>query len=167
MHARPIAAAAVSAILLATLAAGCSSSGDAEPGKTTASSTAAAGPAATPAAVLGKLDPVWTPKLDAAAGPNAEATGSCRIPSSIACADAIDRIMTVVSDIEAAIGDRPYRTSLEQIGKMRAADTAYVAAACKGNPAGDSTGACTGAWTITVGAATLGMALLTDDYRTS
>ncbi|MER5461688.1 hypothetical protein ABT010_13560 [Streptomyces sp. NPDC002668] len=167
MRTRPITAAAVSAILLAALTAGCSSSGGAEPEKTTAPTTAAAEAAAAPAADTGKLAPIWTPKLDAAAGPNAAATGSCRTPSSIACADAIDRIMTVVNNIEAAIGDRPYRTSLEQIAKMRTADTAYVTAACKGNPAGDSTGACTGAWTITAGAVTLGMALLTDDYRTS
>ncbi|MFF7206201.1 hypothetical protein [Streptomyces sp. NPDC008141] len=97
MRIRVTTAVAASGILLIGLAS-CSSGGEAEPGDAKAKSTRTATPTATAAADTADLAPVWTPKLDAAAGANAESTAACRTPSSSECAGYIDdiMIMTVV-----------------------------------------------------------------------
>lgn len=161
MRTRTITAAA-GAVLLLTLAA-CSSGGDTESAKSDSKPT----PTSTPvAASTADLAPIWTPKLDAAAGPNAEATGACQTPSSSECARYIKEIMAVVDGVDAAINEtgKRYPQSTAQIVKMRDAQKVYTDEGCEGDPAADGPNSrCHGIMAITVGPATLGMTLMTDD----
>ncbi|MFI2349689.1 hypothetical protein ACH492_22080 [Streptomyces sp. NPDC019443] len=155
----------ITALLLAAAAtAGCSNAGDAKPTKTVTSTPAS--PAAAATAATGDLAPIWTPKLDAAAGPNAEATGACQTPSSSECARYIKEIMVVVDGVDAAINKtgKRYPQSTAQIVKMRDAQKVYTDEGCEGDPAADDPNSrCHAIMTITVGPATLGMTLMTDD----
>src|SRR5688500_8872176 len=110
--------------------AGCSSGSvdtDAKPEAKTATPTASASPE--------KLEPTWGPKLSAAAGEDSEAVSACNQPSSNACARYIQDIMGVVAGLEAEIKKtgREYPKSLEQIGKMKDAESEYVANGCQGD----------------------------------
>ncbi|MBP5871181.1 hypothetical protein F3K39_34920 [Streptomyces sp. LBUM 1479] len=124
----------------------------------TAASTAAKQPE--------KLEPIYSPKLETAAGKDAESTSACQLPSSNACARYVADIMDVVRELQAAINDsgRPYEATTEQITKMTDAGSEYVANGCHGDPtADDPNSQCHGAVAVTVGATTLGMTLLTDE----
>ncbi|MCQ1575349.1 hypothetical protein [Streptomyces parvus] len=113
---------------------------------------------------LSALAPAWQPKLDAAAE---GAVATCQTPSSDACAEVLTDIMMVVNELESEIeapGRGPYRESTKQIAKMQAATDKYVDEGCQGDPAADDPNSdCWGISAITVGAATLGMTLTTDD----
>lgn len=156
MHHRYTAVAAV--LLLASLTSCSSDNPDAKP--------KASSPAASPSSSTStpqELAPVWTPKLDAA---GEGAVAACQSPSSAECSASVDRVMTVVNDLEAGIGQtgRPYKETLSQIAKMRAAETEYTVRACKGDPgADDPNSKCHGVVDVTLGATTLGMTLVTDD----
>jgi hypothetical protein len=142
--------------------AGCSSGSgdaDAEPEAKTAAPTASASPE--------KLEPTWGPKLSAAAGEDSEAVSACNQPSSNACARYIQDIMGVVAGLEAEIKKtgREYPKSLEQIGKMNDAESEYVANGCQGDlTADDPNSQCHGVVNVTLGATTLDMTLMTDEY---
>ncbi|MGW6578829.1 hypothetical protein ACWF76_05390 [Streptomyces globisporus] len=116
------------------------------------------------ASKLSALAPAWQPKLDAAAE---GAVATCQTPSSDACAEVLTDIMIVVNELESEIeapGRGPYRESTKQIAKMQAATDKYVDEGCQGDPAADDPNSdCWGISAITVGAATLGMTLMTDD----
>ncbi|GGS42030.1 hypothetical protein F2B00_03310 [Streptomyces parvus] len=116
------------------------------------------------ASKLSALAPAWQPKLDAAAE---GAVATCQTPSSDACAEVLTDIMIVVNELEGEIeapGRGPYRESTKQIAKMQAATDKYVDEGCQGDPAADDPDSdCWGISSITVGAATLGMTLMTDD----
>ncbi|MEV7004351.1 hypothetical protein AB0N62_43055 [Streptomyces sp. NPDC093982] len=154
------------AVLLATsllALTGCSNgtdaSADARPKKT---------PAATPdaSAPPKKLEPVWKPKLDRAAGRDAEATAACQRPSSNACARYVKNIMGTVDGLVAAIEKtgQEYPKSLEQIGKMKEAESEYKANGCQGDlTADDPNSLCHGVVGVTIGVVTLGMTLYTDE----
>ncbi|MGC5001170.1 hypothetical protein [Streptomyces sp. DT203] len=147
------------ALLLATLAA-CSSGGSEAKSK-------APSPAPSPkASKLAALGPAWQPKLDAAAK---DSVAICMTPSSSSCATVLTDIMLVVHDIEDEIaepGRGPYPESTAQIAKMQDATDEYVAEGCQGDPAADDPNSqCWGIDAITVGAATLGMTLNTDDLH--
>lgn len=123
-------------------------------------------PSASASDIKTQLAPVWTPKLDAAAGPNAEATGACQTPSGSECARYIKEIMAVVDGVDAAINEtgKRYPQSTAQIVKMRDARKVYTDEGCEGDPAADDPDSqCWEIMTITVGPATLGMTLMTDD----
>ncbi|MFG3510262.1 hypothetical protein ACGF5F_32720 [Streptomyces sp. NPDC047821] len=154
MHHRHAAAAV---LLLASLTA--CSGGDPDEAKPARSSSAAS---PSPAAAQ-DLAPTWTPKLNAA---GEGAVAACQTPSSVDCSAAVDRIMAVVNDLEVAVGQtgRPYKETLSQIAKMRAAETEYTVRACKGDPAADDPNSkCHGVVHVTLGATTLTMTLATDD----
>lgn len=142
--------------------AGCSSGSsdaDAKPEAKTAAPTTSASPE--------KLEPTWGPKLSTAAGEDSEAVSACNQPSSNACARYIQDIMGVVAGLETEIKKtgREYPKSLEQIGKMKDAESEYVANGCQGDPtADDPNSQCHGVVNVTLGATTLGMALMTDEY---
>ncbi|MFF3643395.1 hypothetical protein [Streptomyces sp. NPDC002564] len=141
--------------------AGCSDSGDDTDHKAKAKKASP-----TSAATPKKLDPVWSPKLDDAAGKDAEAVSACQMPSSNACARYVDDIMGVTGGLEDAIdkSGRAYPATTKQINKMKAAETEYTDNGCQGDPtADDPNSQCHGVVTITIGAATLGMTLLTDE----
>lgn len=147
---------AVSALLTASLAA-CSGGQESDP------KPSGVKPSPT-ASKLSALAPAWQPKLDAAAE---GAVATCQTPSSDACAEVLTDIMLVVNDIETAIeapGRGPYPKSTEQIAKMQAATDKYVEEGCQGDPAADDPNSdCWGISAITIGAASLGMTLGTDD----
>lgn len=160
MHTRTITVTA--ALLLAGLV-GCSSGDDVK----SARSDPKPQPTPTPAASTADLAPIWTPKLDAAAGANAEATGACQMPSSSECARYIKEIMAVVDGVDAAINEtgKRYPQSTAQIVKMRDARKVYTDEGCEGDPAADDPNSqCWEIMAITVGPATLGMTLMTDDF---
>jgi hypothetical protein len=117
------------------------------------------------ASELAALAPAWQPKLDAAAE---GAFATCQTPSSDACAEVLTDIMLVVNDIESEIdvpGRGPYPESTKQIAKMQAATDKYVERGCQGDPAAeDPNSGCWGIADITIGAASLGMTLMTDDF---
>ncbi|MET7622375.1 hypothetical protein [Streptomyces sp. NPDC005408] len=155
---------AVTTVALLALA-GCSSNGDAAPEKTK-SAPVAASPTVTAAADTADLAPIWTPKLDAASGGNAEATAACQAPSSSECARYIKDIMAVVAGVDSAILEtgKRYPESTAQIVRMRDAHKVYTDEGCEGDPAADGPNSqCHAVMTITVGTASLGMTLLTDD----
>ncbi|MFI2354638.1 hypothetical protein ACH5AG_08120 [Streptomyces anulatus] len=146
----------VTALLAASLVA---CSGGQEP-----DAKAPSGKPSPAASKLSALAPVWQPKLDAAAE---GAAATCQKPSSKACAEALTDIMIVVNELESEIetpGRGPYPESTKQIAKMQAATDKYVDEGCQGDPAADDPNSdCWGISAITVGAATLGMTLITDD----
>ncbi|WP_406145108.1 hypothetical protein [Streptomyces anulatus] len=151
-----IRALAVTALLAASLVA---CSGGQEP-----DAKAPSGKPSPAASKLSALAPAWQPKLDAA---TEGAAATCQTPSSKACAEALTEIMIVVNELESEIeapGRGPYRESTKQIAKMQAATDKYVDEGCQGDPAADDPNSdCWGISAITVGAATLGMTLITDD----
>lgn len=158
MHARTATAAAL--LLAATLTA-CSSSETKPDAKSSGSATASASTAAPT-----KLEPVWAPKLQAAQEGAVEA---CMTPSSDTCATSLDRIMTVVDQLNTAIEatGRRYPQSTAQIVKMQDAHDEYTENACAGDPAADDpNGPCWDVSAITIGASTLQMTLITDDLST-
>lgn len=140
--------------------AGCTSTGDDK------TATADAKTAPTTSAVPQKLEPTWGPKLQAAAGKDAEATAACQQPSSNQCARYVKNIMAVVGSLEAEIDrtGQAYPKSRVQIGKMQDAASEYLANECQGDvTADDPDSSCWGVATVTVGAAALDMTLLTDE----
>ncbi|MEW2083487.1 hypothetical protein [Streptomyces sp. NPDC005283] len=160
MRTRTIAFTAVALLALA----GCG--GEPADSKPKAKPATVATPTVTAAADTADLAPIWTPKLDAAAGPNAESTGACRAPSSSECARYIKAIMAVVDGVDAAINEtgKRYPQSTAQIVKMRDAEKVYTDEGCEGDPAADSPNSkCWDTMTITVGASSLDMTLITDD----
>lgn len=144
--------------------AGCSSSGDNSEPAAKPSPSASAEPAAAPTPE--RLEPVWAPKLKAAAGEDGEAISACQQPSSNACARYLRDIMQVVHGLKAAIDatGRPYKASTEQIAKMRDAEAEYKANGCQGDPtAEDPNSQCHGVVNVTLGATTLQITLSTDE----
>ncbi|NWF31281.1 hypothetical protein HW130_34510 [Streptomyces sp. PKU-EA00015] len=156
---------AITALLLAAALVGCSSgseeNSDAKP------KTSAAAPSAdttnAPTAKDVKLEPEWAPKLEAT---QQDATADCMAPSSTACSEAVERIMTVVRGLDAAIDQsgKRYAQTTAQIVKMQDAEKVYIDEGCAGDPAADDPNSpCTKVVAITVGASTLQMTLITDD----
>lgn len=145
------------ALTLTAALAGCSS-GDSTP---KAAPSSAASESTTSEKT--KLEPVWAPKLEAASEGAVEA---CSTPSSSDCAESIDRIMTVVDGLDTAIDKtgRRYPQTTAQIVSLQDAQTEYTDEGCEGDPAADDPNSqCWGVSTITLGATTLQMTLLTDD----
>lgn len=148
----------VAVALLATSLTACSD------GEKATSKPLAASPSPS-ASKAAELAPVWQPKLDAAAEGAQE---KCNTPSSTSCATALTDIMLVVNDIETAIeeGEAAYPESTKQIAKMQAATDEYVEEGCQGDPgADDPNSQCWGIMDITIGSASLGMRLITDDMN--
>lgn len=150
---------AASLLALTGCSSGTETSADARP-KTT--------PAATPgtSAPPEKLEPAWKPKLEEAAGEDAEATTACQRPSSNACARYVKDIMDTVDGLAAAIEEtgQEYPKSLEQIGKMKDAEAEYKANGCQGDlTADDPNSLCHGVLGVTIGVVTLGISLYTDE----
>ncbi|MEU0098295.1 hypothetical protein [Streptomyces sp. NPDC006267] len=147
----------VAAALLAASLTACSGGGE-------TSSKESAGSPSPSASKAAELAPVWQPKLDTAAEGAMEI---CTTPSSASCATALTDIMLVVNDIESAIAERvaAYPETTKQIAKMQEATDLYVDEGCQGDPAADGPDSrCHGAtYGITIGSASLGMTLLTDD----
>jgi hypothetical protein len=145
-------------LLLAGTAVGCGSSTDDKP---------EAKPSKTAPAAPQKLEPIWGPKIKAAAGDDAEATSACQTPSSNACARYVHDIMAVVTGLETAIkkSGHAYPTATDQIAKMKDAESEYVANGCQGDPtADDPNSQCHGVVGITIGTLTLDLTLTTDEY---
>ncbi|MFG3172290.1 hypothetical protein [Streptomyces sp. NPDC048200] len=153
------ATALLAALLLAGTGVGCgSSSDDAKP---------EVKPSKNATVAHQKLEPVWGSKITAAGGEDAEATSACQLPSSNACARYVRDIMAVVSGLEAAIkeSEHEYPKATGQIGKMKEAESEYVANGCQGDPtADDPNSQCHGVVEITIGTLTLDMALTTDEF---
>lgn len=148
----------LAALLLAATAACGSSTDDAKPKTKTSAPATSAAPK--------KLEPVWGPKLDKAAGKDAEGTSACQLPSSNACARYVHDIMAVVAGLEDAIkkSGREYLKATAQIASMKADESEYVANGCQGDPtADDPNSQCHGVVGVTVGTTTLDMTLLTDE----
>ncbi|MEU1515796.1 hypothetical protein ABZ490_27265 [Streptomyces sp. NPDC005811] len=166
---------ATAVLLAVTLAlAGCSGgSGDtdaepgAEPGAEARSPTPTPTPTPTPSATQERLRPVWGPRLEAAAGKGGEGTSACHRPSSDACAGYVRDIMAVVTGLADAIrtSGRAYPKARAQIARMKHAQAAYAAAGCHGDPAADDPDSrCHGVVAVTIGASTLDVTLLTDEF---
>ena len=151
-------------ILAACLAlAGCSGTDDEPDAKPKATATSKA---ASPSQAPEKLEPIWSPKLEEAAGEEGESTGACQLPSSNACARYVGDIMAVVRGLETAIEEtgRAYPATTKQIVDMADAESEYEANGCQGDPtADDPNSQCHMAVAVTVGATTLGITLLTDE----
>ncbi|MFE2581144.1 hypothetical protein [Streptomyces sp. NPDC059378] len=104
--------------------------------------------------------------MSAAVGADNEAVSACNQPSSNACVRYIGDIMDVSTGLETEIKKtgRPYPKSLEQIGKMRDAQTEYEANGCQGDiTAEDPNSQCHGVVFVTVRATILDTTLLTDE----
>ena len=101
------------ALLLAATAACGGSSDDVKPKAKPSTPTTSAAPK--------KLEPIWGPKLEAAAGKDAEGTSACQMPSSNACARYVNDVMDVVAGLEAAIKNtgREYPKAEAQIASMK------------------------------------------------
>ncbi|MEU0370652.1 hypothetical protein ABZ070_10365 [Streptomyces sp. NPDC006283] len=156
MRTRTIAA----ALLLAAALIGCSSSSDDKPAAKPTPTTDATADSTVEDV---KLETEWAPKLAAAQG---DATADCMTPSSTACSDAVDRIMTVVDGLDTAIeqSGKRYAQTTAQIVQMQDAEQVYINEGCAGDPAADDPNSpCTKVVAITVGASTLQMTLATDD----
>ncbi|MFD9587606.1 hypothetical protein ACFWBM_23305 [Streptomyces sp. NPDC059980] len=153
------ATALLAALLLAGTAGGCGRSSDDAKSEAKPSRKATVAPQ--------KLEPVWGPKITAAGGEDAAATSACQLPSSNACARYVRDIMAVVSGLEAAIkrSGHEYPKATSQIGKMKDAESEYVANGCQGDPtADDPNSQCHGVVAITIGTLTLDMTLTTDEF---
>ncbi|MFD5016658.1 hypothetical protein [Streptomyces chartreusis] len=158
-HTTTAALLAVSLLALAGCSGGAGTSADAKPETTQATTPDTSAPPE-------KLEAVWKPKLDEAAGKDAEATAACQQPSSNACARYVKDIMDTVDGLSAAIEEtgQEYPKSLEQIGKMKDSEADYKANGCQGDPtADDPNSLCHGVVGVTIGVVTLGMTLNTDE----
>jgi hypothetical protein len=121
----------------------------------------------TPSVTPEKLEPVWGPKLEAAAGKDVESTRACQMPSSNACARYVNDIMEVVDGLENAIkkSGHDYPKATAQIASMKHDEAEYVANGCQGDPiADDPNSQCWDVLGVTIGTTSLDMTLKTDEY---
>ncbi|MFJ9729465.1 hypothetical protein ACIRP3_42715 [Streptomyces sp. NPDC101209] len=112
-----------------------------------------------------KLADAYTDKLEAVSDGS---VADCQSPSSTACSNDLDAIMTVVddlqNDIDANGGAAEYPKSTKQIAQMRAAHQKYQDNVCEGDPTADDPNSnCWGISNITIGSTTLTLSLKTDE----
>lgn len=153
----------LTAVALAVLTSCSAASADTSQAPEPAESNSPVVALSSPPATLIKLVPVWAPKLQAAP---AGAVEACMTPSSSTCAGSLSRIMSVVDELDTAIDEADKRSpqSTAQIVETQDEYEPYVSQACQGDPeADDPHGRCWRIATLTVGATTLQMTLVTDD----
>ncbi|WP_157849380.1 hypothetical protein [Streptomyces violaceorubidus] len=129
---------ATAAVLLAVLAAGCSSGddGDGKADGSPAPSTSSAAPAESETtAARPKLSTEWSPKLQAATSSSQDDV--CKTVGAKPCVDHITRLTELVYDVRDAIdtagATAAYPKALEAIGDVEDASAAYAEGGCAGS----------------------------------
>ncbi|WP_053143228.1 hypothetical protein [Streptomyces ambofaciens] len=168
-------ATAAAALLVAALAAGCSSGDGGEDGKPEASpapATSSAAPSETTPAAAPTLSTEWQPKLDAATAGDHD--NVCKTVGSQACVDHITKLTELVYDVRDAIdtagATAAYPKTMDAIQDVEDASTAYAEGGCAGSSEetlGEGV-ACGGyVATLLVGPGTVSLTMTTDELTAS